>query len=261
MNIGAVGYNYEHRERFFMERPDGTGCCLLLLIKEPSIFEINGVEQRVPKNSFVIFSPKTPYRYRADGDVYTDDWMYFNLEQGDKQRLAELEIPFDTVVPIMNMDELTQLMRVIAFEFYTEDKYNQRILNNYVGILMLKLSRDISMMSLLRSQSHSEKHYTLFHLRNTIYATPENLPTIDEMAKQTGMSRSGFQHLYKKVFGVSVMSDVIDSRLARAKRLLRSTGLSIKDISAKCGYASEYSFMRQFKAKVGSTPTEYRNRV
>ena len=70
--------------------------------------------------------------------------------------------------------------------------------------------------------------------------------------------RSGFQHLYKRLFGVSVMSDVIKGRLDRAKRLLSSTNLTVREIGERCGYSNEFNFMRQFKDYVGKTPTEYR---
>ena len=75
------------------------------------------------------------------------------------------------------------------------------------------------------------------------------------------MSRSGFQHLYKKMFGVSVTGDVISGRLERAKRLLSSTDLTVSEIASRCGYSNEFNFMRQFKDRVGRTPTQYRRQL
>ena len=72
---------------------------------------------------------------------------------------------------------------------------------------------------------------------------------------------AGFQHLYKKLFGTTVIKDIIEGRTKRAKRLLSSTRLTIKEISTRCGYTNEYSFMRQFKEQVGKTPTEYRSSI
>lgn len=261
MDIGAVGYNYEHREKFVMDRPEGTGCFLLLIIKQPSVFEINGAAQNVAANSFVLFSPETPYRYYAAGDVYTDDWLYMNLDAAERERLAQLGIPCDTVLPLVNAEELSQLVRTIAYEFYSTDRYNAEILRHYAEILLLKLSRDIAMLSLARSKSGSDRYNTIFYLRNKIYAAPDEIPDVNGLAQLAGMSRSGFQHMYKRLFGVSVISDIIESRLNRAKRLLRSTDLGISDIALKCGYSNEYSFMRQFKERLGVTPTQYRSRI
>ena len=72
------------------------------------------------------------------------------------------------------------------------------------------------------------------------------------------MSRSSFQHLYKKMFGTSVMKDVTKGRIERAKRLLSSTNLTVNEIAVRCGYSNEYNFMRRFRDMCGQTPTEYR---
>lgn len=98
-------------------------------------------------------------------------------------------------------------------------------------------------------------------LRTVIHTDPERVMTIDDMAASVNMSRSGFQHLYKKMFGVSVMDDVISGRVERAKRLLSSTDLTVAEIASKCGYTTEYNFMRQFKSRTGKTPTEYRKQI
>ena len=54
MLVGAVGYNYRHRKDFIMDCPQGVGSPLILLIKEPSVFVINGIEHRAEKNSFIL---------------------------------------------------------------------------------------------------------------------------------------------------------------------------------------------------------------
>lgn len=57
------------------------------------------------------------------------------------------------------------------------------------------------------------------------------------------------------------MSDIINARMERAKQLLITTNLSIKEIAERCGYSNEYGFMKRFKMQFGKTPTQYRNIV
>ena len=78
------------------------------------------------------------------------------------------------------------------------------------------------------------------------------------MAEFIGLSRSELQHLYKKNFGVTLMEDVISGRMEKAKALLARSKLTIAEIAAKCGYKTEFHFMRQFKQKTGFTPSEFR---
>lgn len=258
MKIGSIGYNYSHDSDFVMDRPHGNGCWLFLLIKTQSLFEINGKEQIVKKDSFIIFSYDTPCKYRAYGDSYADDWMYFDIDDGDLDKFKELEIPVNEPVHIGSLEELSQIIHILTYEHYSADVHREEIEKHYLEILLLKLSRIIKSKSSISSAFFVERNYKFTHLRTRIYTMPDTVPDIEGMAAEVGMSRSGFQHHYKKMFNVSVMTDVINGRLDRAKRLLSSTNLTVKEIAQHCGYASEYNFMRQFKSKFGKTPTEYR---
>jgi transcriptional regulator GlxA family with amidase domain len=72
------------------------------------------------------------------------------------------------------------------------------------------------------------------------------------------MSRSAFQHAYKKHFGMTFIEDLVKSRVSYAKMLLSTTNMNITDISVSSGYHSYVHFARQFKEQTGYTPSEYR---
>lgn len=258
MTIGSIGYNYAHDGDFLMDRPNGIGCPLFLLIKTSAVFVIAGKEYRVRKNSFVLFTADTPCRYGPAEDGYTDDWMYFELTAEDVEKLRALGIPFNEVMYLGNIEELSQIMHIMAYEHYSAELHHEEIEQQYIEILFLKLSRIIRSASFSSSDAIVEKNYRFTQLRAQIFTAPDLIPDVSGMAQMMNMSRSGFQHMYKKMFGVSVMTDVINGRLDRAKRLLSATNLTIKEIAEKCGYVSEYNFMRQFKSRIGKTPSEYR---
>ncbi len=259
MKIGSIGYNYLHDADFVMDRPNGVGCYLFLLIKEPSLFVINGEKFNVKPNSFIMFTPKARCMYRAAGKHYCDDWMYFELEEGDEDTLRTLEIPFDRIVHLGdNMTELSKIMHILAYEHYSGELLHEQIEQKYLEVLILRLARLIKAGASGQSEALAMKNYRFTQLRTQIYTMPESVPDIEGMAQMMNMSRSGFQHLYKKLFGTSVISDVINGRLSRAKRLLCSTDLTVREIAEQCGYSSEYNFMRQFKDRFGITPTGYR---
>lgn len=50
----------------------------------------------------------------------------------------------------------------------------------------------------------------------------------------------------------------INMRIQKAKKLLSSTNLPLKDISEQVGYYNVSSFTRRFKLNQGVTPSEYR---
>lgn len=259
MDIGSIGFNYSHGSEFIMDRPEGPGCWLFLLIKTTAKFIINGIEHQAKENSCILISPKTPVKYMALDKTYKDDWFYFwkgdNMEE---EYFKSLGIPVNELVHLGNIEELSQIIHIMTFEHYSVDTHHQEIEDLYTKILFLKVSRIIKTANYISSKSFIEKNASLSHIRTNIYIMPDRVENIDALARQVGMSRSGFQHLYKKMFGVSVITDIIKGRLERAKQLLSSTNMTLEEISVKCGYSNVYGFMRQFKKYCGKTPTEYR---
>lgn len=258
MKIGSIGYNHSHDRSFIMDRQSGPGAWLFLLIKTSAMFEINGERQNVKPDSFIIISPHTPCMYTALEDRYTDDWFYFSSDEQDSEYFEKLNIPIDRIVHLGNIEELSQIMHIITYEHYSSEPFHDEVEQHYLEILVLKLSRLINNKTHISTPSFISKNAALTHIRTQIFTQPETIGNIDSLAKAAGMSRSGFQHLYKKLFGVSVMNDVISGRIERAKRLLTSTSLTVEEIAQSCGYSCAFALIRQFRSRCGKTPTEYR---
>lgn len=258
MKVGAIGYNHIHGREFEMTRPDGFGCWVMLLVRRDSIFEINGETRDVDAGSFVLISCTTAVTYRPMGSEYADDWLFAAREDGDEELLSQLGIPVDEPVIIGGLDNLSDLIHIMTYEFYSAEKNREELVAHYLSILLIRLSRAIDHSALCDSTLYNERNTKLSHLRSRMYNAPENVPDIDGMADELGMSRSGFQHLYKKYFGVSASSDIIKGRIEKAKQLLSCTRLSVSEIAARCGYGTSSHFMRQFREICGKTPSEYR---
>ena len=108
-------------------------------------------------------------------------------------------------------------------------------------------------------ESAVDPHYnSLVELREKIYRNPQMKWNVDSMAAVVNMSRSYFQHIYREIFGVSCMTDVINGKIEKAKEILSETGCTVSQVAAMCGYENDEHFMRQFKKIVGVTPTVYR---
>ena len=82
--------------------------------------------------------------------------------------------------------------------------------------------------------------------------------TLSALAKLSGFSVSYFLSLYKKIYGVSPIDELIDYRILQSKAMLESNIISISEIAERCGFSGLYYFSRIFKRKVGMTPTQYR---
>ena len=97
-------------------------------------------------------------------------------------------------------------------------------------------------------------------LRGRIMKNPELPWNVNDIAAELYLSKSYLQKMYKHYFGKSIIMDMIDFRLEKAKILLTSSDMTVTDISRECGYSSYNYFVRQFKAVENMSPTEYREK-
>lgn len=95
-------------------------------------------------------------------------------------------------------------------------------------------------------------------IRNKVFATLNEKWTIERMAKEVNFSQSRFCNIYKEIFGVSPIADIINERINSAKNMLSYGKMSIAEISYSLGYENITHFSRQFKANTGFSPIAYR---
>lgn len=82
--------------------------------------------------------------------------------------------------------------------------------------------------------------------------------SVYEAAGHFEMTLPAFSKFFKDRTGQNVMEYTIRLRMERAKVLLRTTDLPIKEISEAVGYYNISSFTRRFKINQGVTTSEYR---
>lgn len=81
---------------------------------------------------------------------------------------------------------------------------------------------------------------------------------IDEICSAVHISKYHFCRQFKKTMGLTVMQYILKTRIVAAKSLLEDGGLSVGEISEKCGFCSVSYFCRVFKEDTGLTPLQYR---
>ena len=83
---------------------------------------------------------------------------------------------------------------------------------------------------------------------------------LEELARAVTLSPSRLRHLFKVEVGMSPAKYRKMLRLQRARELMDTTSLSIKEIRNTVGLPDKRHFAKDFKQAFGLTPTEYRKR-
>jgi AraC-like DNA-binding protein len=91
-----------------------------------------------------------------------------------------------------------------------------------------------------------------------LHRNPARAWTLDELAREAGVSRSALAERFTKYLGVAPMSYLTEWRLELGAESLRSTSRSVQSVALDVGYESEAAFNRAFKRKFAVPPARYR---
>lgn len=81
-----------------------------------------------------------------------------------------------------------------------------------------------------------------------------------ELATLAGLSAYQLARRLRWIFGLTTAQLIAKTRLDAARRLLAESREPIAGIAVACGYCDQSALSRQFKAAVGLTPAQYRER-
>jgi AraC-like DNA-binding protein len=91
----------------------------------------------------------------------------------------------------------------------------------------------------------------------TLHAEPARAWTVADLARRSGLSRSGFFARFEREVGRTPMAYLTDWRMSLAKERLRRGDGSLTEIGAALGYGSASAFSTAFAREVGQPPGQY----
>ncbi len=81
--------------------------------------------------------------------------------------------------------------------------------------------------------------------------------SLDELARQAGVSRFHFARQFRLSTGESPMSYLRRVRIERSKRILQTRDTSIAEVAAQLGFSDQSHFTRIFGRLVGTSPGSF----
>jgi transcriptional regulator GlxA family with amidase domain len=85
--------------------------------------------------------------------------------------------------------------------------------------------------------------------------------SLDVLAQSVNLSTSRLRHLFKAETGSTPAQYLKSLRMSRAKKLVETTFLNIKQIRCSIGVRDKGHFARDFERSYGLTPTQYRAQI
>lgn len=255
MKLHTMGINFRHDKNFYIDRPNGSGDNLIIIFKTPARVYMSGEVINVPVDSAIVFTGDFHQQYGADGEEYANHWVHFECDENGSF-IKRSGLPFNTIIPVTDITAVECILDLLSLESVSASANTSENTNLLLRLLLSKLAEGAE-----KNGSSSLHSAALKALRAELHRNPADKRSIAELAEGLSLSASHFQYLYKAEFGISCYEDLLNARLDMAKYYLRSTTLSIKEISELCGYENDVHFIRQFKKRTGTTAGKYRRNI
>ncbi|MDO4158965.1 MAG: AraC family transcriptional regulator [Prevotellaceae bacterium] len=230
---------------------------MLYLVEGEGIFSSEHVKDVHIKSGdiFLLFPGEWHTYYPVPGKPWKSYWIGFKGRNID-DRLRYNFFSYDKPVYHVGFSSDVVYLYNWAIKVAKEEPaYSQQILagvvNNLIG-QMYALERNIEFNR--RGGYVDMINKARFRIREGV----ETKITVQEIAADLGSSYSNFRKLFKEYTGLSPALYQQELRLQRAKELLTTTDMSIKEIAYRLNFDSPDYFSSKFKVKVGCKPSEFR---
>ncbi len=208
-------------------------------------------EYILQKDNLYLFKPGEPQIYRCfkeDNSAYF--WIHFDGSIAEE--ILKSSNLFDgNIHKYLSSKEDVRLIQKMVSEINQKPSCYQINLLSLFSELIAKISRHTT---------GREKKDLYAQLAPAISAmeNSESVYTLSEYAKMCNMSMYHFSHKFKACTNKTPIQYQNKIAMNHAAYLLKSTSLSIGEISAVIGISDPLYFSKKFKKAFGVSPTEYR---
>ena len=150
MTIHNLGYHFQHPSNFKINRPNGSGDYVLLILPTKSFFVLNGETVYVEANSLMIYRKGTPQFYGAMDEIFINHWIHFDLTEEEEAELNHLQIPFDLPIPCGDITAFAQIIKQMYMEKYSVNPRKEESLLLYFKLLWIKIEERLQASSSTR---------------------------------------------------------------------------------------------------------------
>ena len=227
---------------------------------EGSIY-IDGKEHKLGESSIAILPEKHLVRFTESIKVETIQFIAVTTDY-----ILNMPSPIDTsifsysrYIPVMQVsdskfDDFQSYFRFLYKESNEKSTYQDEILRSILYALILEITGEYNAQYNLNTGAEIKSHDVsdkFFHLLAVYYK--ENR-TVQFYADKLNITSKYLTTAIKKTTGRPVLEWLHEAVLIEAKMLLKTTDLTVQEISDRLNFSSPSAFVQFFKKHTGTTP-------
>lgn len=223
------------------------------------------------QNNFIIIKPNVPHRI-----YFTNEAHIYNVEFESQHPLQKIDdLFFDNSVAnafpsmiafrknftdVLIFDDGNEMFRTLKkLQLFLSKKTTDAEFELSFTLLLSQLLADIAGSTVARTGNE----YGNIYLRKAVSFINKNVSdaiTVADVCAAAGVSKVYVEKLFRDAFGMTVKKKIEAIRIERALKMLGVSDSPSSEIGRSLGYESNQSFINNFKAVTGMTPTEFRRK-
>ena len=226
---------------------------LIYVTRGRGIFESNGHTRVVVPGSILVVFPGIRHFYRPEYEVgWTEYWVGFRGPYADTLRGNGFLSPEKPLYEVGLQNRLLSIYTQI-FDLVGTQRllYQVRASSLVLTLIAEVLAHERKVVQYDHSEQLVEKARFLME---------ENLCgeiDLHGMAETLGVSAAHLTAVFKSYTSMTPYQFYISIKIRRAKEMLESGDLSIKEVAFRLGFSDQYYFSRLFRKKVGLPPSRW----
>jgi len=221
-------------------------------------FESNRTKQRIAAGTVILLFPGEQHRYRPAEETGWDEyWIGFKGKIMDDLVSRDFFSPNNPCINLGINEQAFNLFSLIIDGIKREEGGYQAQISGAI----LHLLGTIHAGSKVNQIEDKEQHALINKARLLFRSNITNDFSPEQAAQELMIGYSNFRKLFKAYTGISPGQFYIQLKIERAKELLCSPAIPVKEIAYELRFESHFYFSKLFKEKTGLTPTAFRLRA
>jgi AraC-like DNA-binding protein len=210
------------------------------------------ISQPFDEGSVVVYGPSRMHDQTADRAT-EDHCVHIGIPSMAARILDEV-----LYVPAISSDRMLEDIQHLSNASATSDGIQQMLLDLRASALLLSLFQ-------MASDAHEETSVprpALLVRRAGQYLQEHfaSIQSLSEVAAHLDIGYDYLRHIFKAEMGQSLVQFLNDVKIRRAKVLLRSAPVPLKQVATECGFRDEFYFSAVFRRLTGQSPGAFRSK-
>lgn len=211
----------------------------------------NGRQITVKEKQFILIAPNTPHRI----ENLSSDMLKFTIAYSHNNSETE------QIKDLFFSDITRSITSCIDF-CLAESKINSVnspfLIRNRMFEIICTVQRMCGIQEKKNDKIYSAEDERIIKAKKYISDNMNRFLTCADVASHCYLSTKQLGRIFEKSEGKKLLAYIHDEKIKYAKKLVTSSGESLKQISFNLGFTNEYYFNRFFKSHTGMTPGDYR---